>query len=64
MSPIDWFCIGYIAVSVIVIIIHLGLYFGWFWGGESMKYVLMKTIIESIAVLGFIYIALMILLSL
>lgn len=30
MSPIDWFCIGNIVVSVIVIIIYLGLYFGWF----------------------------------
>lgn len=30
MSPIDWFCIGYIVVSVIAIIIHLGIYFGWF----------------------------------
>lgn len=28
MSPLDWFCIGYIIVSVIVIIIYLGLYFG------------------------------------
>lgn len=30
MSPIDLFCVGYIIVSVIVIIIYLGLYFGWF----------------------------------
>lgn len=30
MSPIDWFCIGNIVVSAIVIIIYLGLYFGWF----------------------------------
>ena len=30
MSPLDWFCIGYIVVAVIVIIIYLGLYFGWF----------------------------------
>ena len=30
MSLIDLFCIGYIIVSIIVIIIYLGLYFGWF----------------------------------
>ena len=30
MSPLDWFCVGYIIVSIIVIIIYLGLYFGWF----------------------------------
>ena len=30
MTPIDWFGVGYIIVSVIVIIIYLGLYFGWF----------------------------------
>ena len=30
MSPMDWFGVGYIIVSVIVIIIYLGLYFGWF----------------------------------
>ena len=30
MTPMDWFGIGYIIVSVIVIIIYLGLYFGWF----------------------------------
>ena len=30
MSLIDLFCVGYIIVSVIVIIIYLGLYFGWF----------------------------------
>ena len=30
MTPMDWFGVGYIIVSVIVIIICLGLYFGWF----------------------------------
>ena len=30
MTPMDWFGVGYIVVSVIVIIIYLGLYFGWF----------------------------------
>ena len=30
MTPMDWFGVGYIIVSVIVIIIYLGLYFGWF----------------------------------
>lgn len=30
MSLIDLFCVGYIIVSIIVIIIYLGLYFGWF----------------------------------
>ena len=30
MTPIDWFGIGYIVVSIILIIIYLGLYFGWF----------------------------------
>ena len=30
MTPMDWFGVGYIMVSVIVIIIYLGLYFGWF----------------------------------
>lgn len=30
MSPMDWFGVGYIIVSIIVIIIYLGLYFGWF----------------------------------
>ena len=30
MSLIDLFCVGYIIVSVLVIIIYLGLYFGWF----------------------------------
>ena len=30
MTPIDWFCIGIIIFSIIVIIIYLGLYFGWF----------------------------------
>ena len=30
MTPMDWFGVGYIVVSVIVIIIYLGIYFGWF----------------------------------
>ena len=30
MTPMDWFGVGYSIVSVIVIIIYLGLYFGWF----------------------------------
>ena len=30
MTPMDWFGVGYIIVSVIVIILYLGLYFGWF----------------------------------
>lgn len=30
MTAMDWFGVGYIIVSVIVIIIYLGLYFGWF----------------------------------
>ena len=30
MTPMDWFGVGYIIVSVIVIIVYLGLYFGWF----------------------------------
>ena len=30
MTPMDWFGVGYIILSVIVIIIYLGLYFGWF----------------------------------
>lgn len=30
MSLIDWFGIGYIVVSIIVIIVYLGVYFGWF----------------------------------
>ena len=30
MTPMDWFGVGYIIVSVILIIIYLGLYFGWF----------------------------------
>ena len=30
MTPMDWFAVGYIIVSVIVIIIYLGIYFGWF----------------------------------
>ena len=30
MTPMDWFGVGYIIVSVIVIIIYLGVYFGWF----------------------------------
>ena len=30
MTPMDWFGVGYIIVSVMVIIIYLGLYFGWF----------------------------------
>ena len=30
MTPMDWFGVGYIIVTVIVIIIYLGLYFGWF----------------------------------
>ena len=30
MTPMDWFGVGYIIVSVIVIIIYLGLYFGLF----------------------------------
>ena len=30
MTPMDWFGVGYIIVSVIVIFIYLGLYFGWF----------------------------------
>lgn len=30
MTPMDWFGVGYIIVSIIVIIIYLGLYFGWF----------------------------------
>ena len=30
MLPIDYFCIGIIISSIIVIIIYLGLYFGWF----------------------------------
>ena len=30
MTPMDWFGVGYITVSIIVIIIYLGLYFGWF----------------------------------
>lgn len=30
MTPMDWFCVGYIIVLVILIIIYLGLYFGWF----------------------------------
>ena len=64
MSLIDWFGVGYVVVMVILILAYIGVYFGWFWGGESMKYVLIKTIIESVAVLGFMYLALMILSSL
>ena len=30
MTPMDWFGVGYIIFSIIVIIIYLGLYFGWF----------------------------------
>ena len=30
MTPMDWFGVGYIIVIVILIIIYLGLYFGWF----------------------------------
>ena len=30
MTPMDWFGVGYIIVSIIVIIIYLGLYFGLF----------------------------------
>ena len=30
MTPMDWFGVGYIIVAIIVIIIYLGLYFGWF----------------------------------
>ena len=30
MTPMDWFGVGYIIISVIVMIIYLGLYFGWF----------------------------------
>ena len=30
MTPMDWFGVGYIIVSVTLIIIYLGLYFGWF----------------------------------
>ena len=30
MTPMDWFGVGYIIVSIIIIIIYLGLYFGWF----------------------------------
>ena len=30
MTPMAWFGVGYIIVSVIVIIIYLGLYFGLF----------------------------------
>ena len=30
MSPMDWFGIAYIIVAVIVIIMYLGFYFGWF----------------------------------
>ena len=30
MTPMDWFGVGYIIVSVMVIIIYLGIYFGWF----------------------------------
>ena len=30
MSPLDWFFIGYIVVAIIVIILYLGTYFGWF----------------------------------
>lgn len=30
MTPMDWFGVGYIIVSVIIIIIYLGVYFGWF----------------------------------
>ena len=37
---------------------------GFIKGGINMKYVIIKTIIESAAVLGFMYIALMLLLSL
>ena len=64
MTPMDWFGVGYVVVMVILIFVYIGVYFGWFWGGINMKYVLIKTIIESIAVLGFMYLALMLLLSL
>ena len=30
MTPMDWFGVGYIIVSIIIIIVYLGLYFGWF----------------------------------
>ncbi len=30
MTPMDYFGIVYIVVSIIVIVIYLGLYFGWF----------------------------------
>lgn len=30
MTPMDWFGIGYIVVSIVVIIVYLGIYFGWF----------------------------------
>ena len=30
MTPMDWFGIVYIMVAVIVIIMYLGFYFGWF----------------------------------
>ena len=64
MSLIDWFCIGNIVVSVIVIIIYLGLYFGWFWGGIIMKNAIVKTIYESVIVLSLLYVAMVFLCSL
>ena len=30
MTPMDWFGVVYIIVLVMLIIIYLGLYFGWF----------------------------------
>ena len=64
MSPIDYFCIGNIVVSVIVIIIYLGLYFEWFWGGIIMKNAIVKTIYESVAVLSVLYVVMIFLCSL
>lgn len=64
MSLIDLFCTVNIVVSVIVIIIYLGLYFEWFWGGIIMKNAIVKTIYESVVVLSLLYVAMVFLCSL
>ena len=64
MSLIDLFCTVNIVVSVIVIIIYLGLYFEWFWGGIIMKNAIVKTIYESVIVLSLLYVAMVFLCSL
>ena len=64
MTLIDWFGVGYIVVMVILILVYIGVYFGWFWGGIIMKNAIVKTIYESAIVLSLLYVAMVFLCSL